>query len=108
MVWRIPVAKALIGGVLLFSSICGADEVARTSASASARITLTISPWAKFHPVKGSEQEQFCTWRPSYAFKLVITDDRTGRRTSFPGRAGQLCLPVSVTDGASSVMIVAQ
>ncbi|MFC6634817.1 hypothetical protein [Microbulbifer taiwanensis] len=102
-----PAAWGLLCSVGLIPVCAGAAD--STSASASARITLQIAPRVQLRQVEGSSRQQLCLGHipARHYYLLVIRGSSDGGR-QLPGRGGSFCLPVSVTEGAGELLIVAQ
>lgn len=81
-----------------------------TSASASARITLTIPARVQVMPPGGSGQPRLCLGHiPARRYYLVVERGAdSGLVGRLEGRDGSYCLPAEITENASGVTVVAQ
>lgn len=97
--------------VLLFSAFLlplQGFAAGSSSASASARITLTVTSRAQLRPAEEGGGVQLCLERIPGPHIVLLGDSRGQTGRSLPGRHGNNCLPVSVTEQVEMVMIVAQ
>lgn len=80
-----------------------------TSATASVRITLHIAPRVQLRQLESAGRPQLCLGHiPARHYYLLLSGGERDTGERLPGRAGNYCLPASVTEGGRVVTIVAQ
>lgn len=86
-------------------------ETTDASASASARITLSVSPRVKWHQTDDPASGRLCLSHiPAHSYYLSIRNIGDGAVTEerLPGQAGNHCVPVPVSHQARMILIVAE
>ncbi|MCX2780138.1 hypothetical protein [Microbulbifer thermotolerans] len=101
-------ALVCLGGALVVTT---GDAEPRSSAAASARITLRIMPRAQLHPTDIPGAGELCLDRiPADRYHISIRDlgGEAQEQERLVGRSGNYCLPVSTSAKGKMVVIVAE